>query len=124
MLGNDEVTISRRIRKSCRFIVCYISFWYWVLHTCVTWTDASIFIQSRYVRNIFYLYKFEYYFKSIFCSNVELIEPQQTALAKLCSYCIYASVELQQNSIVKNEVHKTTNNMDIVRWCLFWLLNY
>lgn len=50
-----------------------------------------------------------------FFRNVELIEPQQTALAKLCSYCIYASVELQQNSIVKNEVYKTTNNMDIVR---------
>ncbi|XP_016661657.1 mediator of RNA polymerase II transcription subunit 24 isoform X2 [Acyrthosiphon pisum] len=45
--------------------------------------------------------------------NVELIEPQQTALAKLCSYCIYASVELQQNSIVKNDVHKTPINMDI-----------
>lgn len=46
---------------------------------------------------------------------MELIEPQQTALAKLCSYCIYASVELQQNSIVKNDIHKTTNSMDIVR---------
>lgn len=56
-----------------------------------------------------YLLKFNY------CRNVELIEPQQTALAKLCSYCIYASVELQQNSIVKNDIHKATNNMDIVR---------
>ncbi|XP_050548691.1 mediator of RNA polymerase II transcription subunit 24 isoform X1 [Daktulosphaira vitifoliae] len=46
--------------------------------------------------------------------NVELIEPQQTALAKLCSYCIYASVELQQNSIIKNDVHKSTNSMDII----------
>lgn len=46
---------------------------------------------------------------------MELIEPQQTALAKLCSYCIYASVELQQNSVVKTEAHKTTNNMDIVQ---------
>lgn len=55
------------------------------------------------------------YFKFNPCRNVELIEPQQTALAKLCSYCIYASVELQQNSIVKNDVHKTTNSMDIVR---------
>ncbi|VVC40476.1 Mediator complex, subunit Med24, N-terminal [Cinara cedri] len=45
--------------------------------------------------------------------NVELIEPQQTALAKLCSYCIYASVELQQNSLVKDDVHTTANNMDI-----------
>lgn len=52
---------------------------------------------------------------SIACRNVELIEPQQTALAKLCSYSIYASVELQQNSLVKNEVLKTTNSMDIVR---------
>lgn len=55
------------------------------------------------------------YFKFNPCRNVELIEPQQTALAKLCSYCIYASVELQLNSIVKIDVHKTTNSMDIVR---------
>lgn len=55
---------------------------------------------------------------------MELIEPQQTALAKLCSYCIYASVELQQNSIVKNEIHKTTNNMDIVRMMYILIIKH
>lgn len=51
---------------------------------------------------------------------MELIEPQQTALAKLCSYCIHASVEMQQNSMVKNDVHKATNNMDIVMKKQLW----
>lgn len=61
------------------------------------------------------MFKFIITLKITVHRNVELIEPQQTALAKLCSYSIYASVELQQNSVVKSDVHQTVNNLDMVR---------
>jgi len=51
-------------------------------------------------------------------SNVEVIEPQQTALAKLCSYCIYTWVKLQQNNKVKNYVHKQQT-----LWALYDVFN-
>lgn len=46
-----------------------------------------------------------------YCRSEELVEPQLSALAKLCAYCIYAT-SIANNTMKTNSLKRTRSQMD------------